>query len=425
MSNRRGGTKQVVFLNPPVWPYAGVHLNFNPNLGTLYLAATVRSEYHTRVFDCEALRWNYQEVLDRLKQIQPYAVGITATTLGFPSMQRLTREIRKTLPKTYVMIGGPHVTAHKEAALEATSAHVAVVGEGEPVILDLLHRLPKGVVENRDPLDLGGLPRPAWDLLNPKINSLSYAGNAPRYDLPETAVQWQRGCPHGCSFCSHAVFGNRPTKFRPAQSIVDELRHLRDHWGIRTVFVYDDEMFGLSEKQNQWLDGVLDRIIEAKLGLNLKTQGRCNERLVRREILEKMAEAGFRSVMLGCESGSPKVLQANHKGTTVEDIRHTVRLVAEAGMDPWTFWMVGNLEETPEDASMTEDLLRELNTWIRFRQVTICTPWSGSKTYEIAKREGWIFSEDVRDFLADRPVMNTPWMSAQEMVEWRRRLLNA
>jgi len=424
MGNKRGGTKDVVFINPPVWLYAGTQLNFNPNLGTLYLAASVRKNYRVRVFDCEALRWGYKDMMNMLKQIGPSAVGITATTLGFPSLKRMVKEIRREFPRTYIMIGGPHVTAHQDVALAESGADVAVVGEGEPVIGRLLEEKTRGVVWNKEPMDLGSLPRPAWDLLRPKINE-GYRGNAPTYDLPETAVQWQRGCPHGCSFCSHAVFGNRPTKFRPPRAIVDELLHLRDEWGIRTVFVYDDEMFGLSTRQDEWLNDVLDIVIKERVGLTLKTQGRCNEKLVKRRTVEKMAEAGFRSIMLGCESGSPKVLKANRKGTTVEDIRHTVKMVAEAGIDPWTFWMVGNLEETPEEASRTEVLIKELKTWIRFRQVTICTPWSGSETYQLAKEGGWIFSEDVRDFLADRPVMNTPWMSAGEMTEWRGRLLGA
>jgi radical SAM superfamily enzyme YgiQ (UPF0313 family) len=181
-------------------------------------------------------------------------------------------------------------------------------------------------------------------------------------------------------------------------------------------------MIGLSEKQKSWLHSVLDLILSRGIKMNFKTQGRCNAGLVDKELLLKMKRAGFRALMLGCESGSPKVLQANRKGTTTEDIRHTVRLCHEAGIETYTFWMVGNLEETSEDCQMTENLMRELRPYITYKQVTICTPWAGSKTHEIAYKNGWVFEEDLSQFLANRPVMETPWLSTQEQILWQKRL---
>jgi len=315
------------------------------------------------------------------------------------------------------------VSVYPEKALKETRADCAVSGEGEYAVEEALKY--HGVIVNQTRTDVDTLLRPAWDLLYPTINSGIFRGNAPLYDLPETAVQWERGCPHGCYFCSHPVHGNKPTWMREPESIVEEVVHLKDVWGIKTCFVYDDEMIGLSGRQRMWLLSVLDLLRKTGVKMTFKTQGRCNVELVDKELLQEMKKAGFKALMLGCESGSPKVLRANHKGTTVDDIRHTLRLCHEVGIETYTFWMVGNIEETDEDAMLTEALLKELKPYITFKQVTICTPWAGSVTHKRAYEEGWVFENDLSQFLANKPVMNTPWISAQEQLIWQRRLVQA
>ena len=413
---------KVLLVQPPVWNYyRGMRLHLNPNLGILYLAAMIRDKHEVRVYDCEALQWTSSDLLKAAHAFGATVVGITGTTIGFPSMVAMTKHLKDDGLK--VLVGGPHVTYLGDRALQATGADVAVIGEGESVMEEALHSQ-GGTILYGTPLKMSELPSPARDLLTPTVDR-GYVGNQPLYKRPETAVQWERGCPHGCYFCSHPVHGNKPTRFREPGSIVEELKHLKDRWHIKTVFVYDDELFGLSQKQSEWLHVVLDAIIQADLGLIMKTQARCSKALVTQDLADKMYEAGFRAVMLGCESGSPKVLEASRKGTTVEDIMHTVRIVHSSGMHAWGYWMVGNLEETVEDAAMTEKLIKKLKPYMQFRQVTICTPWAGSKTRELAVQGGWIFEQNPLAWLADRPVMDTPWMNRHEMDVWRTRLAAA
>jgi len=417
---------RVAFVNPPVWHYTGVGvLNFNPNLGILMLASVLEENKHeVRCFDAEAMRWTHDMVITALKDYGPEVVGITGTTLGWPSMKGLVKRIKEaTRDRVRVVLGGSHVSHDPYSSLADSGADLVVAMEGEDVIEDVVStKNMNGVVSAGSYVNFKDLPWPARHLNVPTINSI-YTGNAPRFDMPETNVNWQRGCPHSCSYCSHTVFGNRPIRHRDPEDVVEELKFLKMEYGIRTVFVYDDELIGVSEAQNVWLNKVLDQIIKADLGLNLKTQGRCNQKLVRRDLLLKMKEAGFTCLMLGCESGSNKVLEAMNKKTTPDDIRHTVQEVSLAGMYTFCFWMVGNLEETVEDVEETARLMRALKKYTTWTQVTICTPWVGSKVYEQAKEGDWFLSEDPVHWLADRPAMQTPWMTAQEMIDSRNRLV--
>ena len=414
--------ERVLLLNPPVWCFAGVQLNFNPGLGLPMLAAMLKGRYEVAVMDFEALRFDIPQTFEVIKQNKPDIIGITATSVGFPGMVRISRMVKSKLG-TKVLIGGCHVSVDPEEALKITGADVAVVGEGESVI-DLAIEKGYGVIRNRVLEDFAKLPWPARETMIPSIEK-GYIGNAPRYAMPETSVSWTRGCPHHCAFCSHAVFGNRPMKFRDPEDIVKELIHLKYARGINSIFVYDDELIGLSKAQAQWLEEVLDKIIHANLDLTFKTQVRCNKEVIKRHTVEKMKEAGFKGLMIGCESGSQKVLDANNKGTTPEDIEYTVKLIHDVGIETFTFWMVGNLEETPEETEKTADLIRKLKPHITHKQVTICTPWAGSKIHKLAVEGNWILNNDPTQFLADRPQMKTPWMTPEEMEEGRNKLLRA
>lgn len=413
---------KILLINPPVWPFTGIQLNFNPGLGLPSIGAVLKKNGHeVSILDCEAMRFDLDKTVNIIKNSKPDILGITATTVGFQSMIRISR-LTKTQTGTKVIIGGCHVTARPEQSLKLTGADVAVAGEGESVIEEAIEK-PYGVITNNRPENVASLQWPARELLVPSINSGKYIGNQPTYRQLETSVSWSRGCPHGCSFCSHPVFGNRIMKFRHPADIVAELKHLHVDYGIMSFFVYDDESVGLSPNQHEWLEEVLDRLEAENLDIDLKTQGRCSEKLITLDLAKKMRKVGFRSIMLGCESGSDTVLKANNKGTTPDDMRHTIKIFHDAGIDTWTFWMVGNLEETPEECAKTQALIKELKPYIRFKQVTICTPWAGSKMHDLAVKGNWIFGTDATQWLANKPQMKTPWMTPAEMIEWRDKLL--
>ena len=410
---------KILLVNPPMWQFIGGRLNFNPNLGLLYIASILRENHEVKIVDFEALGYTLQQSLVYIKSFNPDVVGITGTTYAFPSMQWIGRRVKPLGIK--VMVGGPHATAKPEETLRRTHADLLIKYEAEEVIEESLDKT--GIIEGKR-TDVKKLPLPAWDLLEPPIYSKNYVGNAPRYTQPESIIMWSRGCPHRCKFCANPVFRHQPTRFRKPESIIDELKIMHEKYRINSFFVYDDELIGQSPKQNKWLIEVCQEIIDSGLKIEMKCQGRCSP-FVTPELIKIMKEAGFKAVMLGCESGSQKVLNAIQKGTTPEWIEQTVKIIHDEGIDVWGFWMVQNLEETPEEARKTEELIKKVKSYMKFRQVTIATPWPGSDLYEIATKNNWIFDTNLSHWIASQPVMNTPWMSANEAVYWRNRLLNA
>ncbi|MEM2260844.1 MAG: radical SAM protein [Ignisphaera sp.] len=396
--------------------YRGYLLNLNPPLGLLYLGTKMKEVSEVQIIDCEASQFTYDKIISYVHRFKPDLIGLTSTSWSYYSVEKLVPILKKVFPKIKVVLGGPHVTVIGEEALK-TGADLVVLGEGENVADKLFTET--GIIQGTRVEDFNfQIDR---SLLLPPYNR-GYIGNAPRYGSPETVVLWSRGCPHKCVFCCNPIFQGKRTIFRTKESIIEELETLKRD-GIKGIFVYDDELVGMNKEQTNWLKDILQEIIERKLIFDFKCQGRCNPRVIDEELLELMKKAGFRCVMLGCESGSDKVLKAIRKGITVQDIKDTVKMIHNAGIEVWAFFMVGNLEETKEDIELTKQLILELKPYTNYFQVTCTTPWQGSELYNIAKSKNWIEIEDLSKYDGATAVMHTDWMTKEEMQIYREELL--
>jgi len=430
---------KVLLINPPSWIHSKVHMDMNPNLGLLYLAAVLeKAGYEVKVIDAECLRYTWKALRRKLEDEMPDIVGITCTTFSYMSLKETVKIAREILPHSKIFIGGPHVTALVgESLLENRAADIAIIGEGEQTLLELIKLIEEngpinrvnGIVfrsgdeivftSRRLPIkDLDSIPFPARHLLQPNITM--YRGNEPLVSKPETVMIWSRGCPHRCLFCSNPVFGRQQTRYRSPKNIVDEIEMLHDKYNIKSIFVYDDELVGMSEYQNGWLMQVCDEIISR--GLNdiiYKCQGRCSQ-YVKFEVLKKMRKAGFLCVMWGVESGSQKVLNAIKKDITTKNIVETFKLAKLSEIRNLAFIMAGNVLETREDVRKTISLLKRIEP--DYVQVTATTPLPGSELWNIAVSKNWIKSNDLSQYFMFKPISRTDWMSLEEIVKMKKLL---
>ena len=167
--------------------FAGVG-STQPSFGLLCLAAVARRAGHgVRVVDASADNLGSAEAVKAILDFNPHVVGLSATTAGIMACGELAQSLKKTKPDLLVIIGGCHVSAIPEETLaEFTAFDIAVLGEGELTLLDLLDRhqsggippanLPgtavrgsEGSIRRNPPRDrmmgMASLPLPAWGLL--------------------------------------------------------------------------------------------------------------------------------------------------------------------------------------------------------------------------------------------------------------------
>lgn len=414
---------RILLINPPHWLHTGIHNNQNIGLGLLTLASYLeKMNFAVEVLDAEALKWDYDRLGKHIQNFKPDLVGVTATTLSFNAMVK-TCKLSRSLGVERILIGGSHVSAMPHKSLALTGADACIVGEGESVIQFALDH--DGVILSI-PTESIDLPL-NYKLVNPSLPSNVYVGNDPVYKLPEAVVMWERGCPHKCNFCSTNVVHGRNLRFKSVEAIIEELKTLKG-MGFKSIFVYDDELVGVTQKQHDWLIEICESIKTNKLdNLVYKCQGRCNPHLLTTELLKSMREAGFKTFMMGCESGSQKVLDAINKNITVDDIWQSLRAIHDMDLATFTYWMVGNKEETSADCQKTYELIKEIKKWIHFKHVTILNPLVGTDIYKEAMANGWIIDYNFNNWgQHGKVVMENPeWMSEREILGWEKRLLEA
>lgn len=414
---------RVSFYNAP----AGNAYQLNPPLAPALLAAVFqRAGHEADAADLEAL----QITPERLGQAfaaqrdrWPDAVGFTVCSFSAKGARACVKALRDAGYAGFIALGGPHITTLGRGAvddLESWGADAWVLGECEGNVVEVFERQARGLIEGvAAPIEQ--IPAPLWRAHRPGIGTV-YTGNEPHTGYPEWISMWARGCPHRCTFCSNVVFGGQAIRRRPVEAIHDELAELQ-RAGIRSVFVYDDELVGLPGHHNEWLIAVCDAV--ASLGLALKTQGRCSERANTPEVLAAMRHGGFRFVQWGVESFSQRVLDAMRKDTTEEDIWWTLERAHAAGLNNGVFLMVANSGETEADLAHTEESLRKAyaRDLIQWAQVTVCLPMPGTPLYAQAVAEGW-YREPPNEFM-NGAWMDTQTMTAKQITSWRERLYRA
>lgn len=298
-----------------VHPYVPARFNGIP-LGLLYVAATTRAAGHdVRVLDLQATPGD-ERLAELVRAWRPTVVGLASTSPSFRAAVELARAVRRVAPDVVVVKGGVHeTTCAPHTVAHVPEIDVALAGEADhtfPQLLDALgddQRLAEvpGLVRRRDGevvvtpgssdrIDLDALPYPARDLL----------GDGDHYDFSifpgrrTTQVQTMRGCPFPCQFCNQR---RRNPSIRAAESVVAELRHVRDA-GYEAVF-FDDPTFTVDRPRTAALAAA---IRDADLGLALGGQTRSE--LVHPQLLSAMAEAGFTYLSFGLETTNEASLLA-------------------------------------------------------------------------------------------------------------------
>jgi len=424
---------KVQLFNPSVHHYMGVHYRLNPPLGLPIIAAVLeRAGHSAEVWDLEALRISPRELAQAFgsqKDNWPDAVGFTVTTQNRRGARESVEALRGIGYDRPILVGGPGVALNYVSC--AKWGTIAVVGECEGNVINCFESAAAIQASQTKSIDftvllgesmpIEDIPSPLWTKHHPRPRE--YGGNAPKIGHPEGISMWSRGCPHQCVFCSNPLFKTQRIRYRPPRNVYEDMAELK-RLGVRSVFVYDDELVGTNRRQSEWLKEVCALI--APLGLTWKCQGRCNRRMTS-DVLQAMYDAGCRAIMWGVESFSDKVLKAIKKGTTEEDIWHTLRLAREADIGNWIFLMVANYQETVADLRHTEQQMKKAREegLAQWRQVTVCTPEPGTELWDLAKAEGWLVELQETGPQMAQAYFSTPWLSRREIAHWRNRLYMA
>jgi len=347
-----------------------------PPLGLLYTSAYINKagQHKCYIIDAQAEDLNHAQVAEKVVQLNPDMVGLTAMTFTLVDVKLTVQEIKKRLPKVTIVIGGPHTAIFPEECFnpKGLQADYVVVGEGEITLNELATDLEMGKPKNRIYRqtnfiqNLDELPFADYDAVD--INDY-YSVLAE--DTPSVTLFTSRGCPFSCAYCDRPALGKG---FRPqgAKRVVDEMEAVEKR-GAKEIFFYDDT-FSVSMKR---VNEICDEYI--KRGLKIKWDIRTRVNVVNEELLKKMKLSGCERIHFGVESGNPRIVRTMNKGTSIKQVEQAFDICHRIGIKTLAYFMLGNPGETFEDVKDTLALSKRIKP--DFMQMTILSPFPATKYY--------------------------------------------
>ena len=377
------------------WDVQAYNADFNPGQGAITLDNVTRiraglNRYLRMLEDPAAPVW--AEIRSAITAFNPDVVGLSAKTQNFPSAARIARIAKERNRGTTVILGGPHATLSTEAALDCPDIDVAVLGEGELTLVELLKALQSGA-----PLDdVAGIACRRGDRVAftpprayiPDLDELPFpAEAAPRVlrdfeSYPADAFGYvfsARGCPYSCTFCESKAIWSQKTRWRSPANVVEELKALMDR-GVRYVY-FDDDTFGINPRYIQELCGLIETGCPRLAWGCEMTVGVVKERSI-----ERMRRSGCVRINIGIESGNDRILRSVKKGHTIEKAYAAADICRRNGIEVGAFFMVGFPEETEETLRDTLAAIERIKSDVIM--LSIFTPYPGSELFQTCKDLG-------------------------------------
>lgn len=412
-------TPSVLLLTPttggklsPLSPFQRTQM---PLLGLGHLAAMLqRAGIQVRVEEVSSDTEGLERLVQGIRRTRPTLIGLQVVTAANGACRRILRAGTSAVPDATWVVGGPHMVVEPEGLLGPGLADVAVMGEGEEVIVELAQGRPwksiAGIryVDGGDviataprPLieDLDSLPVPARHLL-PRYRPSA----AVHRRTPASMMLCSRGCPMRCEFCTPSPAGQHNQRLRSADSCFEELADLVRRAGIREVAFYDD-LFFLGSRSH--IEAFCERILREELDVTWWCQ--LHVAFAEQSTLELMGRAGCYRVNYGVESGEPRVLEALGKGISLARVERVLGWTREAKISSAAYFMLGNLGDT--EASVRRTIRYAARCAADYVIFLMSQPLPGSPMYARAQEMGLTRVSDWSQFDGSQPTLRVPGLS--------------
>ena len=318
-------------------------------VGTPFLAGSLEQHGITaRIFAEELIDFT-PSLLDRIPQ-EYDAVGISTALNTLPRGLQVARALKCRRPNLPIVFGGPSSGAFADKLL--TSSDAVLRGRGEMTLPQVLEAFTRGDQPTnvpgavfRDGARIIRVPGPA-----------PVADGQSRYDLvegfgpftvrngmfgaPKPAIYSLfagTGCVRHCRFCQ----SEKRYLARSFDNVIADLRLLlRLHPADSTarIMLTDDCLFADPE----WTKELLRRIIHTVRGRSVSFSAQFHVKPTQdNELMKLFREAHFTSLAIGFESVNQESLDAERKGTSVDDNDTAIDQCRRWDIVPYGYFVVG------------------------------------------------------------------------------------
>jgi len=338
-----------------------------PPLSLAWVASIVEKAGHEAIIiDARTLDLSKEEVSARLDEFNPDLLGFMMTTYMFPDTLEWIRFLKKRF-KIPVIIGGYNLRIYPQESLSYPEIDFGCLKHAINTLPQLLNELESGrknfadvvglvykrngqVIINPaddEPIDFNSFPFPSRHLL-PNEDYAEFPTQRKNFTVMVTSL----GCPYRCNFCEA---GGTPYSPRDPGLVADEIQECYTRFGIREIDFFDYEFTAIKERVRQICNEIRKR--------DLDIIWACRSRIdtVDQVLLSEMKRAGCRRIYFGIESGDQGILDRINKGIRLDQVRKTIKVCKDTGIQTLGFFLIGAPGETRSSVRQTIRFAKKLD----------------------------------------------------------------
>jgi hopanoid C-3 methylase HpnR len=392
---------RVLLVHPSPLMYSELYLRLEP-LGLERVAAALQAAGHeVRLLDLQIFR--HADYWRELEAFAPRAVGFSVNYLAnVPEVVDLAKETKARPGAPFVIVGGHSASFIASEFLEHADGAIDCIvrGEGEviaPLVLEAigdpkLETLP-GVVTRH-----GAGPSPTLlKDLDQHLPARHLGRRRHKYFIgvldPCASIEFTRGCPWDCSFCSAWTFYGRSYRKGSPEAAVEDLARIREP----NVFIVDDVAFIQAEHGRAIAREIERRGIRKEYYL----ETRCDVLIKNQELFAYWKRLGLFYMFLGIEALDEDALRLHRKRVTLNENLRALEIARSLGLT-----VAINIIADP---SWDEARFRAVRDWAltvpEVVHLTVATPYPGTELWLTESRQ--LTTRDYRLFDVQHAVLPT------------------